>query len=113
MKAPGRLIVFLAVIAALAYAAGVLRSRVDISDINSSPDRYDGRMVSVSGTAANSLGVLGAGMYELTDETGSIPVLSQNGVPTEGARVRIKGRVHKAFTVGPRAVTVIVQEKDS
>jgi hypothetical protein len=71
-----------------------------ISKINTDPTRYQNRNVTVEGTVLNSFGALGAGGYQVQDETGKIFVIStRSGVPGKGSRVRVSGRVQSGATI--------------
>ena len=71
--------------------------KVTVARLIDNPSKYSGKDVGITGTVSNSFGVSilgrGAGIYKVNDGTGSIWVVTQRGVPTEGARVGVKGRV--------------------
>ncbi len=90
---------FLAIVAtcivlALAMSACETKS---INDIRAEPSRYADRDVSVAGTVVRSFSVIGRGVYEIEDGTGKLWVVSDAGVPREGAKVLVKGRIVDAF----------------
>jgi hypothetical protein len=71
-----------------------------IGRINADPTRYQNRDVTVEGTVLNSFGALGAGGYQIQDESGKIFVIStRSGVPGKGSRVRVNGRVQSGATI--------------
>ena len=70
-----------------------------INEIKADPARYANREVSVVGTVTRSVSVLGRGAYEIDDGTGKLWVVSQSGVPREGARVGVKGKIRDAFNL--------------
>jgi hypothetical protein len=53
--------------------------------------------------------VIGAGGYEVEDDTGSIWVLSKN-VPTEGRKVKVDGTVKVGFRFGGEHFGVVIVE---
>ena len=59
-----------------------------ISHILVDPHRYATQEVGVVGKVVRSYSVLGHGAYEVDDGTGTLWVISTNGVPREGARRR-------------------------
>jgi hypothetical protein len=68
--------------------------QTSIGHINSDPGSFMNKEVTVAGTVTHSFGLLGNGVYEVNDGTGSIWVLSQGyGVPSDGARVGVTGTV--------------------
>ena len=84
---------------------------VKIGRINADPSRYQNRVVHVSGTVTNSVGVLGTGGYQLEDETGKIYVLSRTGVPSRGSRVIVTGVVSPGAQVLGQPVGIAIREE--
>jgi hypothetical protein len=64
------------------------------------PHRYASQEVGVAGKVVRSYSVLEHGAYEVDDGTGTLWVISNTGVPREGARVAVKGTVRDAFSLG-------------
>ena len=83
-----------------------------INKINSDPARYRGKEILVVGTVTNSFGALGQGVYELSDETGKIWVITQRGVPSKGARVGAVGRYINGITFSGRNLGSGLEETD-
>jgi hypothetical protein len=99
---------------ACAAAAALLLSAcgsVKIGRINADPSRYRNQTVRVSGTVVNSVGVLGAGGYQLEDNTGRIYVISRSGVPSRGSRVTVTGKVFPGAEVLGQAVGTTIHEQ--
>lgn len=71
-----------------------------INEIRADPARYANKDVSVVGTVTRSYSVLGRGAYEVEDGTGKLWVVSDKGVPREGARVGVKGTIRDGFNLG-------------
>ena len=93
----------------LVFLAGCETTR--IGDINRDPGRYAGRDVTVAGEVTNSFGALGEGAFEMDDGSGRIWVLSTGyGVPSQGARVSVTGRVESGVTIGGRSLTNVLRE---
>ena len=87
-------------------------SQTTISKINADPSRYRDKEVAIVGTVRDSYGVLGNGAYEIDDGTGRIWVVTRLGVPSRGARVGAKGRVHTGFSFGGRNYGTVLEESD-
>jgi len=68
-----------------------------INEIRAEPSRYANREVSVVGNVIRSFSVLGRGAYEIEDGTGKLWVVSETGVPREGAKVVVKGTIRDAY----------------
>ena len=82
-----------------------------IADINKDPGHYAGKDVTISGQTSNSFGALGNGIFQINDGTGSMWVYSQSfGVPTNGAKVDVTGRIQEGFSFGGRSFAVILKE---
>jgi hypothetical protein len=71
-----------------------------INQIKADPHRYANKDVGIVGSVTKSISVLGAGVYEVDDGTGRLWVLSKTGVPREGARVGVKGKIQDGFNLG-------------
>lgn len=87
-------------------------SQTTISKINADPARYRNKEVAIVGTVRDSYGVLGNGAYEIDDGTGRLWVVTRRGVPSRGARVGAKGRVHTGFNFGGRNYGTVLEESD-
>lgn len=84
-----------------------------IERLNRDPGRYVGREVAIGGHVTNSFGALGSGVYEVDDGTGRMWVYSQRyGVPSQGARVGVRGTVTQGFSFGGRSFAVILRETE-
>jgi hypothetical protein len=44
--------------------------------------------------------VLGRGAYEVDDGTGKLWIVSEKGVPREGARIAVKGTIRDGYNLG-------------
>jgi hypothetical protein len=71
-----------------------------INRILAEPDRYRQRDVTLKGDVTRSASVLGRGAYQLDDGTGTIWVVSKQGVPRQGARVKVEGRIRDVVDLG-------------
>jgi len=71
-----------------------------IKHIMVDPHRYANQEVGVAGKVLRSYSVLGHGAYEVDDGTGTLWVVSNHGVPQEGARVGVKGTIRDGFNLG-------------
>jgi hypothetical protein len=83
---------------------------VRIAQIKSDPTQFRNKTVRVNGTVTNSFGVLSTGFYELEDDTGKIFVISNRGVPSRGAQVRVEGSVFSGAVVGGQSLGVAIRE---
>jgi hypothetical protein len=86
-------------------------TRTSIADINKDPGHYAGKEVTIGGRASRSFGALGNGIFEVDDGTGRMWVYSQSfGVPSDGSKVAVTGRIEQGFSFGSRSFAVILKE---
>jgi hypothetical protein len=90
-------LLFAAVLWALAMSGCEQKT---INEIKADPSRYANHEVSVVGKVARSYSLLGRGAYEVDDGTGRLWVVSEKGVPREGARIVVKGTIRDAYNLG-------------
>ena len=91
-----RLLVLLSV-GTLASAACATRT---VNQILADPARYRDREVRLSGSVVDSFSIINRGAYRIDDGTGTLWIVSDQGVPRDGARVTVKGRVREGFNLG-------------
>jgi hypothetical protein len=87
--------------------------RVSIADINRDPGRYANKDISIAGRVSGSFGAFGTGVYEIDDGTGKMWVYSENyGVPGNGSKVAVTGRIQQGFSIGGRSFATIFRETE-
>ena len=87
----------------LAAGLGLLGAgctHMTVNKLMAQPARYHNREVALKGDVVKSVGVLGHGVYQLDDGTGTIWVYSTHGMPRQGARVKVWGRVKDVVDLG-------------
>ena len=104
--ARARFVVLLAAALMLAACEGVTK----ISEVKNDPSKFRNKTVRVAGTVTNSVGVLQTGGYEIEDDTGRIFVVSNQGVPSRGAKVIVEGTVFSGAMVLGQPVAVTIKE---
>jgi len=86
-----------------------------ISSILNNPDRYQDRTVSIAGevtkTYAVDLVIAEAGAYQVDDGTGKIWVITRNGVPRDGSKVGVKGRIESGIKLAGESLLVVLREE--
>jgi hypothetical protein len=98
MKRQYRHYAVLALLALWAFAMAGCEQKT-ISEIKADPGRYANREVTVVGNVTRSFSVLGRGAYEIDDGTGKLWVISESGVPREGTRVGVQGKIRDGFNL--------------
>jgi len=71
-----------------------------INQVLADPGRYRNKEVKLAGSVVDSYSLLGNGAYQLDDTTGRLWIVSNTGVPRQGARVTVKGTVREGFNLG-------------
>lgn len=89
----------MAVVIVLALAMAGCEQKT-INQIKADPGRYANKEVGVVGKVVRSYSALGKGIYEIDDGTGKLWVVSDKGVPREGAKVGVRGTIRDAFNIG-------------
>lgn len=98
----------------LALAAAGCKGTTPISQLLDDPARYKDKTVRIAGQVTSSIGVFGTGIYEVDDGTGKLPVVArEGGVPREGAKVGVEGKMRPGFTIGTQTLTVLLEERRS
>ena len=101
---------------ALLFAALVVlpgcKGATPIKEVLDDPARFKDVKVRIAGDVTSSVGALGAGVYKVDDGTGTISVVTKTGgVPREGAKVGVEGRVEQGYNIGSQSLTVLVEER--
>jgi hypothetical protein len=92
--------------------------RTSIADIEANPSRYQNKEVAIAGTVQDSYGInipgtkLRGGAYKIDDGTGSIWILTEEGVPTKGAQIGVTGRVGSGINWHGKNYGLGLYEKD-
>jgi hypothetical protein len=90
-----RFVTALVLAAALSAGCGAT-----INQVLADPAKYRDKDVKLSGSVSDSFSITNRGMYRLKDGTGELWVVSDNGVPRNGAKVTVHGTVREGFNVG-------------
>ena len=84
----------------LAALVALSACATSINSVLADPSRYRNREVKISGRVAESYSVADRGFYRIQDRSGQLWVVSDRGVPRNGARVSVKGTISDAFNLG-------------
>jgi hypothetical protein len=102
-------------VAGLLSGCALAVRRPSIAELKYNPGRYHDKTVAIDGVVTSAWGIplVPFKLYKVSDGTGEVTVVSQNGrVPSKGAHVRVKGRVNDVATLGGQALGLHLQEKD-
>ena len=98
--------------------AAACPDRTSIGDIAANPSKYQNKEVAIAGTVRDSYGVnipgtpIRGGAYKIDDGTGSIWILTEEGVPTKGAQIGVKGVVGSGGNWHGKNYGLALYEKD-
>lgn len=83
---------------------------VPIKKIIENPRKYEGETLIISGKVVDRMSLIFLNYFRLQDETGEIIVVTSRMLPALGDRVRVKGKVVEAFTIGNEQLLVFAEE---
>jgi len=70
-----------------------------VNRILADPSRYRDREVHVSGSVVDSYSIGNRGAYRIGDDSGTLWVVSDRGVPRKGAHVTVTGTIREGFNL--------------
>ncbi len=87
-------------------------STVRISDIRNAPNQYHNKRVTLSGTVDETitLPILGVGVYQLNDGSGTIWVKPKEMTVSKGDQVMVTGTIKVGITISGRSFGLILIE---
>ncbi len=83
---------------------------IPIKDILENPRKYDEKVLTISGQVTDRVSLLFLKYFKLRDENSEIIVVTLKTLPPIGKRLRVKGKVVEAFTIGNEQLLVFVEE---
>ncbi|MBC7900543.1 MAG: hypothetical protein H7070_10890 [Saprospiraceae bacterium] len=108
----------LSLAAFIALFATACPDRVSIADIEANPSKYQNKEVAIAGTVRDSYGLsipgtpIRGGAYKIDDGTGSIWIVTEDGVPTKGAQIGVKGTIGNGVSWKGKNYGLGMYEKD-
>ncbi|KGF72063.1 hypothetical protein DO97_13225 [Neosynechococcus sphagnicola sy1] len=81
-----------------------------ISQIVSNPSQYQN--ATIRGKVINQIGVLGRGAYEIQDNSASVWVVTQSGMPPINSTVTVRGRASEGISIGGLSIAVTLTEQE-
>jgi hypothetical protein len=82
---------------------------IPLGDIAANIRQWDGQQVLVEGTVSNPTNLYAVKFFILTDESGSMPIVTERGLPADGSTARVNGHVKQMFEVAGLEQTVIFE----
>jgi hypothetical protein len=111
-------VILLALSAIVAVFAAACPERTTIADINANPSKYNNKEVAIAGTVRDSYGVnipgtpIRGGAYKIDDGTGSLWVVTEQGVPSKGTEIGVKGTIGNGVNWNGKNYGLGMYEKD-
>jgi hypothetical protein len=105
-------------VAATVFFAAGCPERESISKIQNNPAKYSGHEVAIAGRVEKGYGVsipvinVGGGAYRINDGTGTIWVVTDRNIPTEGTQIGIRGHVQDGLNWGGKNYGLGIYEDD-
>jgi hypothetical protein len=91
----------------LAGCAGI----TPIGDLLQNSSKYNGKTVRVKGEVKEAAGLLGRGVYQVKDNTGTLTVVSETATPPPtGSTTGVKGVFESLFTLGSKTLAVLREQ---
>jgi hypothetical protein len=102
-------VLFLAIALGVAAYMKLTPHPLSIGSVLKDLRTYDGTSVTVQGTVKEVNNIVGMKWYDLEDPTGSIRVVTQRGLPTQGDYMQVTGIVNEVFNFGGINYTVLLE----
>jgi hypothetical protein len=77
------------------------------------PRAYAGKTVSVSGEVTQTLSFVFIKYFKVRDGTGEITIVTEKPLPKIGTKIKVKGTVEEAFSIGDKQLLVIKEKNHS
>ena len=82
-----------------------------IGDILKNPRNYEGQLLTVEGKVTDVISLFIVKYYKIKDDTGEIVVTTKRFLPTIGEKIRVKGTIDSAFSIGPEQLFVLIESE--
>ncbi len=80
-----------------------------IGDINSHPRDYAGKEVTISGEVTETFSLFFVKYFVVRDSSGEISVVTDRTLPAKGEKIKVKGSVKEAFSLGTKTALVLME----
>jgi hypothetical protein len=83
-----------------------------IGDIVGHPRDYADKEVTISGEVTGTFSLFVVKYFVVRDGSGEMTVVTERTLPAKGEKIRVKGVVKEAFSIGPKTALVLVEKAD-
>lgn len=80
-----------------------------IGDIVNHPRDYVDKEVTISGEVTETFSLFVVKYFIVRDASGEISVISEKPLPAKGEKIKVKGTVKEAFSIGTKTALVLVE----
>jgi len=91
---------------------GYFGSPAPIKKLLENTREYDNRAVYIEGEVNEVFSLFVIKYFTVKDSTGEIIVVTDRILPKKGEKIKVRGRVAEAFSVGDKTLTVFKEERD-
>jgi hypothetical protein len=81
-----------------------------IQEIKTNPRQYTDKRVKIFGTVTETFSLLVLKYFILNDGTGEMYVVTQKSMPGKGEKIKVKGTVRDAFSLGDQQLLVLLED---
>lgn len=81
-----------------------------IGKILQNPRDYADKQVTVSGTVTDTFSLIFVKYFTLRDDTGEMVVVTHKPMPARGQKIKVRGMVQDAFSLGDQQMIVLVED---
>ena len=103
---------FLILVFLSACDRGYFESSVPVKKLLENPRDYESKTVYIEGEVSEVFSLLVVKYFTVRDNTGEIIVITERILPKKGEKLKVKGRIVEAFSIGDKTLTVFKEEKD-
>lgn len=110
-----RLIIVIAVLAVLGGGGYFYFAKIDhapIAKILKNPRDYEGKQLTIAGVVTDKTSLIVVKYFKVKDETGEIMVITKRSLPEVGNKVRVKGIIQEAFSLGSEQLLVFQESSE-
>ncbi len=107
-----RFVIALVVIVLMVAGSYVYLTKIahtQIGSIQKNPRDYYGKSLTIAGEVTDRTSLFVVKFFRLKDKTGEIVVVTSKPLPSLGSKVRVKGRIEEAFSIGTEQMLVFVE----
>lgn len=80
-----------------------------IGSILENPRNYAEKEVTVSGEVTGAFSLVVVKYFTVKDNTGELAIVTERTLPQKGERIRVKGTIKEAFSLGDKKLIVLIE----